>query len=108
MRIGCSNCPHVLSCADSFTPVAVHCFNYDARPSLTPYQERMVTEYKQLKIRYNRLHKMLVRYDAGTLNFKPTCPIELLREQASVMGRYLYILETRAEIEGVKLEEESV
>lgn len=73
----------------------------------TPYQDRMKQEYLQLKTRYNRLHKMLVRYDAGTLHFKPNCPIELLREQASVMGRYLYILETRAEIEGVKLEEES-
>lgn len=108
MEIGCSKCQYALSCMDSFTPTAVHCRNFDARVSWKPYQERMKQEYRQLKIRYERLHKMLVRYDAGTLNFKPTCPIDLLREQASVMGRYLYILETRAEIEGVKLEEGSV
>jgi hypothetical protein len=108
MRIGCSNCPHALSCEDSFTPVAVHCVNFDDRVSWKPYQDRMKTEYRHLKARYERLHKMLVRYDAGTLHFKPTCPIELLRRQAEVMGQYLYILETRAEIEGVKLEEESV
>jgi hypothetical protein len=105
MKIGCSKCPHALSCPDSFTRHAVYCAAYDHRVVEAPWQDRMKTEYRHLKARYERLHKMLVRYDAGTLDFKPTCPIELLREQASVMGRYLYILETRAEIEGVKLEE---
>lgn len=70
---------------------------------MTDYQVRMMNEYQELKERYNKLHKMLVQYDAGTLNFKPECPIELLRKQASVMGDYLYILEVRAEIEKVDL-----
>ena len=63
----------------------------------------MKTEYAELKDKYEKLHRMLVKYDAGKLEFTPTCPIELLREQASVMGRYLYILETRALIENVEL-----
>ena len=67
------------------------------------YKERMIAEYKEVKERYDKLHKMLVKYDAGTLGFTPTCSIELLREQASVMGKYLYILETRAEIENIEL-----
>lgn len=67
------------------------------------YKERMKKEYAELKDKYNKLHNMLVKYDAGKLEFTPTCPIELLREQASVMGRYLYILETRALIEEVDL-----
>ena len=67
------------------------------------YKGRMATEYHELKARYDKLHVMLVKYDAGKLEFTPTCPIELLREQASVMGRYLYILETRALIEEVDL-----
>ena len=67
------------------------------------YKERMIVEYKELKGKYDKLHKMLVKYDAGKLEFTPTCPIDLLREQASVMGRYLYILETRALIEDVDL-----
>lgn len=67
------------------------------------YKERMKIEYQQLKERYDKLHKMLVKYDAGKLEFTPTCPIELLREQASAMGKYLYILETRAEIENIEL-----
>ena len=67
------------------------------------YKRRMMIEYHQLKERYDKLHKMLVKYDAKKLEFTPTCPIDLLREQASVMGKYLYILETRAEIEDIKL-----
>ena len=67
------------------------------------YKERMRNEYIELKDKYDKLHRMLVKYDAGKLNFTPTCPIELLREQAATMGKYLYILETRALIEEVEL-----
>ena len=67
------------------------------------YKGRMKAEYKEIKERYDNLHKMLVKYDAGRLEFTPTCPIELLKEQAAVMGRYLYILEIRSLIEGVDL-----
>ena len=70
------------------------------------YKLRMINEYKNLEEKYNKLHKMLVKYDAGKLDFAPTCPIDLLRKQASFMGQYLYILETRAVIEGVNLNEE--
>ena len=69
----------------------------------TDYKERFKGEYLQTKIRYEKLHHMIVKYDAGTLEFTPTCPIELLKEQKSHMGRYLYYLEVRAEIEGIKL-----
>lgn len=67
------------------------------------YKERMKNEYWEVKERYEKLHKMLVKYDAGKLEFTPTCPIEWLKEQASVMGKYLYILEIRAIIEDVDL-----
>lgn len=66
------------------------------------YKDRFIAEYQQTKIRYDKLHKMLVRYDAGTLNFEPT-NISLLREQAAAMGRYLYLLEERAELEQIEL-----
>jgi hypothetical protein len=71
---------------------------------LEDYKQRMIEEYQQTKARYQKLHKMLVKHDAGTLNFTPTCPISLLKEQAENMGRYLYTLEVRAEIEGVGLD----
>ena len=67
------------------------------------YKERMRNEYIELKDKYEKLHRMLVMHDAGKLDFTPSCPIELLREQAATMGKYLYILETRALIEEVEL-----
>lgn len=67
------------------------------------YRIRFIAEYLQLKIRYDKLHKMIVKYEAGTLDFTPDCSLELLKKQASLMGQYLYVLEMRAEIEGVDL-----
>lgn len=67
------------------------------------YKERFKAEYYQTKIRYEKLHKMIVKYEAGTLNFTPKCPLSLLRQQKASMGEYLYSLEIRAEIEGIEL-----
>ena len=67
------------------------------------FKDRFVAEYRQTKIRYEKLHKMLIKYEAGTLNFEPKCSLELLSEQAKHMGLYLKCLEIRAEIEGVEL-----
>ena len=67
------------------------------------YKERFMAEYWQTKIRYEKLHNMIVRYEAGTLDFEPKCPLSLLKSQKSAMGAYLYALEVRAEIEGIKL-----
>lgn len=67
------------------------------------YKERFKAEYYQLKIRYHKLHKMVVQYEAGTLSFTPNCPIDLLKRQKAAMGQYLYAMEVRAEIEGVQL-----
>lgn len=67
------------------------------------YKERMVTEYQELKDKYTKLHKMCVKHDAGKLDFELNCPIELLKEQKATMGKYLNILEIRAEIEGISL-----
>ena len=67
------------------------------------YKERMKKEYWQLKDRYTKLHNMCIKYEAGTLDFTPTCSLELLKEQKAAMGNYLRCLEVRAEIEGVAL-----
>lgn len=67
------------------------------------YKERFKAEYHQTKVRYDKLHKMLTKADAGTLDFTPTCPLDLLREQKANMGKYLYCLEVRAEMEGIDL-----
>ena len=75
-------------------------------PQMEPekdYKQRMVDEYWQVKQRYNKLHDMCIKYEAGTLDFTPTCSLELLTKQKAAMGNYLHCLEVRAEIEGVAL-----
>lgn len=67
------------------------------------YKERFKAEYYQTKIRYEKLHETVIKYEAGTLTFEPTCSIELLKAQKSAMGQYLYNLEVRAQIEDIKL-----
>ena len=67
------------------------------------YKERFKAEYYQTKIRYEKLHRMCIKYEAGTLDFTPNCPLDLLKEQKAAMGNYLRCLEIRAEVEGVAL-----
>lgn len=70
---------------------------------MSNYKKRMKKEYRQLKKRYKKLRNTLIKLDAGTLDFDPSCPYGLLRDQQAHMGEYLRILKIRAEIEGVKL-----
>ena len=67
------------------------------------YKERFIGEYLQTKIRYQKLHKMIIKHDANTLDFEMSVPIEIFKNQKSAMGNYLYSLEVRAEIEGIDL-----
>lgn len=67
------------------------------------YKDRCTAEYVQTKMRYDKLHRMIVKYEADTIDFKPQCPLYLLERQASAMNEYLHVLEIRAEIEGFKL-----
>ena len=69
------------------------------------YKERFKAEYIQTKIRYGKLHDMCVKYEAGTLDFTPSCSLELLKEQKAAMGNYLHCLEVRAQIEEIELSE---
>lgn len=92
------------------------------------YKERFIAEYRQTKIRYEKLKLFNTKIEAsyrtgGNVDSppcKPThcivergckvvempkhdCPEDLLREQQRVMGEYLHILEVRAAIEGIDL-----
>ena len=67
------------------------------------YKERFKAEYLQAKIRYDKLDAMTVKYEEGTLNFTPSCPLELLKEQKKYMGNYIRTLKIRAEIEKIDL-----
>lgn len=67
------------------------------------YKDRFKAEYYQTKIRYDKLHKMLVKNETGVLDFTPTVPISKLMEQKRYMGEYLRMLEIRAAIENIDL-----
>lgn len=69
----------------------------------TDYKERFKAEYDQLAIRYYGLKGMLEKWDAGTLSFKPTCPRSTYNMQIKAMVDYLAVLEARAVMEGVEL-----
>lgn len=67
------------------------------------YVDRFRAEYLQTKIRYEKLHKMCIKFEAGTLDFTPKCSLDVFREQKAHMGNYLRMLEIRAEIEQIDL-----
>ena len=76
------------------------------------YKERFKAEYLQTKIRYEKLKAFNTKIEAAwraNVNEskipmpKHDCPEELLREQQSLMGQYLHILEVRAVIERIDL-----
>ena len=69
------------------------------------YKQRMQKEYLELKERADKLNRMINDYYFGELGFKLNFPIKLLESQYYVMCSYLKILEQRAEIENVTLNE---
>lgn len=78
----------------------------------TDYKERFKAEYYQTKIRYEKLKVFNTKIEAADRTMyqgnkvempKHDCPDELLRQQQSVMGEYLHLLEVRAVIEGIEL-----
>lgn len=67
------------------------------------YKKRFAAEYRQLKIRYEGLKRMCEKWDAGELDFTPTCPRAICDKQLSAMVDYLSVLEVRAYDEGIDL-----
>lgn len=67
------------------------------------YQVRFLKEYQDLCDRYGKLLKILRDIDLGISDFQPQCPIELLKEQADVMARYIDVLLRRDKYEHVEL-----
>lgn len=76
------------------------------------YKERFKAEYKQTKIRYEKLKAFNTKIEAARMTEgiikavedpKHDCPAPLLREQQTIMGQYLHVLEVRGVIEGIEL-----
>ncbi len=88
------------------------------------YKDRFIAEYRQTKIRYEKLKKFNNRIEACDVMLgssdetlgagakteakdmapKHDCPIEILKSQQAIMGQYLAVLEIRAEIEGIDID----
>ena len=71
------------------------------------YKNRMIAEYHQTKIRYEKLKDLCNRIEAahrtGKEAPKHDSPFDMLRDQQMAMGEYLHFLEVRAIIEDVEL-----
>lgn len=68
------------------------------------YRDRFLGEYYQNKIRMDKLQMMLDKWDAGQLNFTPTCPRETYDFQIGYMRKLNAILIIRAKMEGIIIE----
>ena len=67
------------------------------------WEDRLVAEYWQTKIRYDALHKELVKSDAGVTELTPKEHYHM-RTQESLMDQYLYQIEIRAALAGINLD----
>ena len=70
---------------------------------LPDWQQRFVIEYKELLEKTTKLGSMLENWD--NLNFTPKCSKSLLSAQYNTMKAYLSILEERAVIESINLDD---
>lgn len=67
------------------------------------WKQRLQQEYKELKEKYDALHKAIVACRAGILPLTPLEGIEMWEEQASAMGKYLFVLEKRMAVYNIEI-----
>lgn len=70
----------------------------------TDYVERFKAEYNQVSLRVKKLEKILDDNYKGKLTYNLLTPTSILEIQLEVMEDYKDVLETRAELEGIKLD----
>lgn len=69
------------------------------------YQVRYMNEYNELCNRYKKILNIIRKAEYDELDFTLNCPLELLKEQADIMKRYIDILLHRDKYEQVGLKE---
>lgn len=67
------------------------------------WKDRFKAEYLQTKIRYEKLHALIVRREVGKQGFETPIPLDSWKTQAQHMGLYLYELEKQAVLHGIEL-----
>ena len=70
---------------------------------MTAHQIRFINEYDNLVDKYIRLESFINTIENGKINTELNCPLELLKEQADIMWRYIEILWERSVYEEVDL-----
>jgi hypothetical protein len=70
------------------------------------YKERFKAEYYQLKIRHDKLQKMV--HNWNRLDFTPTCTYTTYLDQLLTMEEYMSFLIYRAKLEEVELDDEEI
>lgn len=74
--------------------------------SMNGWQDRLVKEYKELKEKYNALHKAIVAHRPGVLPVAPLEGVEMWEEQANAMKKYLFVLEKRMTVHNIEVPKE--
>lgn len=69
----------------------------------TDWKDRFVAEYLQTKIRYEKLHRLIVRREVGKHDFDTPIPLESWEMQAQHMGWYIHELEKQAVLHNIEL-----
>ena len=67
------------------------------------WKDRFMAEYLQTKIRYEKLHNLIVKREVGKHGFNTPIPLESWKTQAYHMGLYIFELEKQAVLHGIEL-----
>lgn len=67
------------------------------------WRDRFIAEYLQTKIRYEKLHKLIIQREVGKLDFDTPIPLASWKRQQKSMGCYLLELERQAVLHGIEL-----
>lgn len=67
------------------------------------WKDRFLAEYAQTKIRYEKLHAMVVKREVGKCPFETPIPLDSWHAQLHHMGNYLHELEKQAALHEIEL-----
>ena len=71
--------------------------------SSSDWKDRFMAEYLQTKIRYEKLHNLIVKREVDKHGFNTPIPLESWKTQAYHMGLYIFELEKQAVLHGIEL-----
>lgn len=67
------------------------------------WKDRFIAEWLQTRIRYEKLHKMIIKREVGRHGFSTPIPLDSWKAQAQYMGLYLHELEKQAVLHEIEL-----